>query len=37
MHDFFHVSILRHSLLDPSHAIDFINKQVLDEWALKVE
>ena len=37
MHDVFHVSILRHYISDPTHVIDMISLQVLDEGVLTAE
>jgi hypothetical protein len=37
MHDVFHVFVLRHYVSDPTHVIDMISLQVLDEGALTVE
>ena len=37
MHDVFHVSVLRHYISDPTHVIDVISLQVLDEGALMAE
>ena len=37
MHDAFHVSVLRHYISDPTHAIDLSSLQVLDDGALMAE
>jgi hypothetical protein len=37
MHDFFHVSALRHYVSDPEHVIDMSSLQALDEGVLTVE
>ena len=37
MHDFFHVSVLRHYISDPTNVIDMSSLQVLDEGALTTE
>ena len=37
MHDYFHVSVLRHYVSDPTHVIDMSSLQVLDEGALTME
>jgi hypothetical protein len=37
MHDVFHVSVLIHYINDPSHVIDMISLQVLDEGVVMVE
>jgi hypothetical protein len=37
MHDVFHVSILRHYVIDPTHIIDLSSLQVSDEGALMAE
>jgi hypothetical protein len=37
MHDIFHVSVLRHYISDPTHAIDMSSLQVLDQGALTAE
>jgi hypothetical protein len=37
MHNVFHVSVLRHYIIDPTHVIDMSSLQVLDEGALMVE
>jgi hypothetical protein len=34
MHDFFHVSVLRHYISDPTHVIDMSSLQVSDEGVL---
>jgi hypothetical protein len=34
MHDVFHVSVLRHYITDPTHAIDMSSLQVSDEGVL---
>jgi hypothetical protein len=37
MHDVFHVSVLRHYVIDTTHVIDMSSLQVLDEAALTVD
>ena len=37
MHDFFHVSVLRHYISDPTHVIDMSSFQVSDEGVLTAE
>jgi hypothetical protein len=37
MHDFFHVSILRHYASDPTHVIDMSSLKVSDKGALTIE
>ena len=37
MHNFFHVSVLRHYISDPTHVIDLSSLQVSDEGALMAE
>jgi hypothetical protein len=37
MHDFLHISVLRHYISDPTHVIDMSSLQVFDEGLLTVE
>jgi hypothetical protein len=37
MHDLFHVSVLRHYISDPTHAIDMSSLQVSDEGVLTAD